>query len=289
MEEISFAKLLSAIGCVTIACVGGIASSDRWFISTAPAMKSPTVTYNASNFLWSDKFQTNDWMQHWQIRAAGSWGWQNATAIADSSGRFSKVLRVRYPAGSCSPTVSDKTKAPVGGTQFFADLGMQPRNSLRLSYYVRFSPNFDFIKGGKLPGLFGGAINPDKQIPDGTDSFSTRYMWRENGEGEVYAYLPTSKKHGTSIGRGNWQFQPGIWYLLEQEVRLNQPGQQDGRLRVWVNGKPVLDQNNLTFRNSDRLQIEGIFFSTFFGGSTPTWATPKDVYADFADFAVISE
>jgi hypothetical protein len=41
-------------------------------------------------------------------------------------------------------------------------------------------------------------------------------------------------------------------------VTLNQPGQQDGRLRVWVNGTPVLDQNNLTFRNSDRPQIEGI-------------------------------
>ena len=287
------AKLLTVAGCTVAVCVGVAASSYQSPSSTAKPtadLKTPTVTYNASSsFLWSDKFQTNDWMQHWQIRTEGDWGWQNASVTNDSSGQFSRVLRVRYPAGSCSPTVSRKTKAPVGGAQFFADLGMQPRNSLRLSYYVRFSANFDFVKGGKLPGLFGGTVNDGRQIPDGTNGFSTRYMWRENGEGEVYAYLPTSKKHGTSIGRGNWQFQPGIWYRLEQEVTLNQPGEQNGRIRVWVNGKPILDQNNLTFRSSDRLQIEGIFFSTFFGGSTPTWATPKDVYADFADFAVSSE
>lgn len=105
--------------------------------------------------------------------------------------------------------------------------GLAPTNALHLRYYVRFSEGFDFVKGGKLPGLFGGAI------PDGTNGFSVRYMWRTNGDGEAYAHLPTSDLYGTENGRG-------------------------------------------------------IFFSTFFGGGDPTWATPRDVHADFAAFALAS-
>ncbi len=157
---------------------------------------------------------------------------------------------------------------------------------MRLSYYVRFSENFDFVKGGKLPGLLGGVGNSGGEIPDGTDGFSTRFMWRRNGDGEVYAYLLTSKKDGTSIGRGNWRFKPGVWYRLEQEVILNQPGKANGRVRVWLDGRPVLDRGALTFRTTNALKIEGLFFSTFFGGGDSSWATPKDVYADFADFQV---
>lgn len=76
---------------------------------------------------------------------------------------------------------------------------------MRLSYAVRFSSNFNFVLGGKLPGLYGGIGNTGGNIPDGTDGFSTRYMWGRNGVGEVYAYLPTSQQYGTGIGRGNWR------------------------------------------------------------------------------------
>lgn len=242
----------------------------------------------AGTVLWSDGFGSTDWKQPWYLRQTGQWGLQNTSVINNSTGRFSKVLRVRYPAGSASPTVSREYNKPLGGAQFYASLGMTPRDSLRLSYYVRFSPNFDFVKGGKLPGLFGGAGNSGGVIPNGADGFSTRFMWRRNGDGEVYAYLPTSTSSGTSLGRGNWRFQPGIWYHLEQEVQLNQPGVPNGRIRVWLDGKQVLDQQGLMFRTVSALQIEGIFFSTFFGGDDPSWATPKDVYADFANFSVMA-
>lgn len=100
-------------------------------------------------------------------------------------------------------------------------------------------------------------------------------MWRRNGDGEVYVYLPTSSEYGPSIGRSNWQFKPGNWYHLEQEAVLNTPGQRNGRIRVGLDGRQVLDEGKLTFRNADTLKIDGIFFSTFFGGGNdPSWATP---------------
>jgi hypothetical protein len=261
-------------------------------VAVEPTSPSTQVTRTPSDTsvrpTWSDGFESERWMKHWGVQERGSWGLKNMEVMEDYSDRFSKVLRVRYPKGSASPTVSRNEQAPVGGAQFFADLGMQPQDSLRLSYYVRFSKDFDFVKGGKLPGLFGGTVNDGRKIPDGTNGFSTRYMWRSKGRGEVYAYLPTSKEHGTSIGRGNWRFQPGQWHHLEQEVVLNQLGHNDGRIRVWLDGEKVLDEAGLMFRTIDSLKIEGILFSTFFGGGDSSWATPKDVYVDFADFSVVS-
>jgi hypothetical protein len=236
--------------------------------------------------LWADDFSNPNWSDRWQVQSDKGWGEQNRRVVADPSDRFSHFLRVQYPKGSASPTVHRDRGVPLGGTQFQAKLGIPAQESLRLSYYVRFSEGFDFVKGGKLPGLFGGTGNTGGDIPDGEDGFSARFMWRTDGDGEVYAYLPTSREHGTSMGRGSWQFQPNIWYHLEQEISLNQPGVSDGRVRVWVNGRIVFDRADLTLRSVDSLKLEGILFSTFFGGSDESWATPADVYADFAGFSV---
>ncbi|MGL5083844.1 MAG: polysaccharide lyase [Microcoleaceae cyanobacterium] len=257
--------------------------------TTANQTTTPPIAVAAnSTVLWANDF-TGDWPAVWQTRKKGAWGLDNAQVIpADSRPQFSKALRVFYPALSASPSVSRSQGVPIGGVQFYAELGIPSKDALKLSYFVRFAENFDFVKGGKLPGLFGGTETSGGNIPDGTNGFSTRFMWRKQGDGEVYAYLPSSEEYGTSIGRGAWQFQPGVWHHLEQELTLNQPGLENGRIRVWVDGKLVLDRDKLMFRTTEQLKIEGIFFSTFFGGGDPSWATPKDTYVDFAAFSVSS-
>jgi hypothetical protein len=252
--------------------------------SNPPSLPSPTLVASARE--WSNSFAEKNWQEQWNIRSSGAWGEENMEVISDPTRQFQQVLRVHYPEGSASPTVSREQDRPLGGTQFYANLNIAPTDALKLSYYVRFSDNFEFVKGGKLPGLFGGTETSGGEIPDGTNGFSTRLMWRKDGEGEVYAYLPTSKNYGTSIGRGSWQFIPGLWHHIEQEVILNTPDKKDGIIRVFVDGKLVIDKDNLTFRTTEYLKIEGIFFSTFFGGGSTSWATPKDVYADFANFSV---
>lgn len=275
---------------LTIQCFLLLLSSCSSQVSTNAIASYPVAEVTAAaprnQAIASGKFENSNWMQLWGMRKAGQWGLQNTAVIKDSSGRFDKVLRVRYPAGSASPAVSRKHNLPLGGAQFYADLGISPKKSLRLSYYLKFSENFDFVKGGKLPGLFGGAGNSGGEIPNGNDGFSTRFMWRKNGAGEVYAYLPNSTEYGTSIGRGNWQFQRGKWHHLEQVIVLTQPKKNNGEVQVWLDGKQVLNQKKLIFRTTDKLKIEGIFFSTFFGGSDFSWATPLDVHIDFANFSI---
>ncbi|MEU3342071.1 polysaccharide lyase [Streptomyces sp. NPDC002144] len=220
------------------------------------------------------------------VRSGGSFGLDRAELLPDSDPVLGRLLRVRYPARSASPSVARQYGRPQGGAQVYLELRTGPVDSLHLRYYVRFPNDFDFVKGGKLPGLYGGTVTSGRRIPDGEDGLSTRYMWRAHGAAEVYAYLPTSVAHGTSLGRGSWDWPLGSWVCVEQAVRLNRPGRLDGNVTVHVDGREVLSQNGLEFRTSDRLGIDGVLFSTFFGGSDPSWATPRAQHADFAAFAV---
>ncbi len=110
--------------------------------SSTDGVETAQVTTPTGALIWSDKFAATDWKAPWKFRSEGTWGLQNTQVIKDPSRRFAQILRVRYPAGSASPAVSRQRNAPLGGAQFFAGLGMTPRDSLRMSYYLRFSDNF---------------------------------------------------------------------------------------------------------------------------------------------------
>ena len=217
-----------------------------------------------------------------KVETTGKFGWANVSILTESGKKFA---RVRYPAGSYDPGSMKKRGMPTGGTGFRTKLAI-PSSCMHLDYKVRFAPGFQFVKGGKLPGLGGGKGNSGGNIPNGSDGFSSRFMWRSGGAGEVYAYLPTSKVWGTSLGRGDWQMAPGVWNRLEQTVRLNSPGKADGEISVSVNGRLVNDYRGLRFRDSEKLTLDLLIFETFFGGNNPDWATPIDTYADFSDLNV---
>jgi hypothetical protein len=216
----------------------------------------------------------------------GSFGLDRATVLPATDGAPGRPLRVIYPAGSASNRSAADYGTAYGGTQVYLRLLNGAVDGARLQYYVRFQPGFNFVKGGKLPGLYGGTMTSGGNIPNGSNGFSTRYMWRTGGAGEVYAYLPSSVTHGTSLGRGSWHFAAGQWTKMEQEVRLNTPGQADGSITVWLNGNQVFQQTGMVYRTTGDLRIDGLFFSTFFGGGDPSWASPTDQYAEFADFSL---
>jgi len=219
-------------------------------------------------------------------RSGGAFGVDRIHAIPRGGPGGSPALRVVYPAGSASARAAAASGSGFGGAQVYLLLPNGPVDSLRLRYCFRFPVGFDFVKGGKMPGLFGGRVNNGQHIPDGTNGWSTRYMWRRGGAGEVYAYLPSSVEHGTSLGRGTWRFTPGRWQCLSQVVTLNTPGKADGAITVSLDGRQVFKQPHVVFRTTGSLKIDGVFFSTFFGGGDATWASPTDQHVDFADFSV---
>ncbi|MEC9483307.1 MAG: hypothetical protein UMU75_08300 [Halomonas sp.] len=209
------------------------------------------------------------------------WGTQNIKVLMpQEAGLGETALRVRYPEGTSSP--SDQGE---GGAGFYATIdALSHQDRACLQYKVRFEPGFEFVKGGKLPGLYGGSAPSGGEEVTGENGFSMRFMWREKGQGELYEYVMKDEEYGQSVGRGEWMFPTGEWVTLEQEIILNDPDRKNGIARVWVDGRPILEQHNIVYRTDDDIYADGLMFSTFFGGHGQDWRTPQDQYADFADF-----
>lgn len=221
------------------------------------------------------------------FRARHLWGVTENLAALTEPDLAEPGLRVRFPAGSINPGNPD---APLGGAGFIAGVpGLAGAEAACLRYRVRFPEEFAFGRGGKLPGLYGGDAPTGGDAVDGARGWSVRLMWRSGGRGEVYEYVVNKDRNfGLSVGRGAWRFPRGRWVEVVQEVVLNQPGRADGRVRVWIDGVPALDQDRVEFRTTDRIGVGGLIFSTFFGGSDRSWASPRDQHLDFADFALLA-
>lgn len=212
-------------------------------------------------------------------RLSHVWGRERMAVIAMSDETFGHLLRVLYPRGSINP---GNHAAPAGGAGFELAL---PRagEAACLSYRVRFPAGFAFARGGKLPGLYGGDAPRGCSAAGLAQGFSARLMWREDGAGEVYLYAPRRKARcGDSIARGAWHFPTGRWVAVVEEVRLNAPGRADGHLRLWIDGESFIDRDDLVLRDAASIAVDGLLFSTFFGGSDPSWASPADQSVDFA-------
>lgn len=208
------------------------------------------------------------------------WGTEDNVEIlsSDATGLGEPGMRVLYPEGTSSPSDAEE-----GGAGFYSKA--PPSDRACLQYKVRFEPGFDFVKGGKLPGLYGGEAPSGGTEADGENGFSIRFMWREGGQGELYEYVVnTDEDYGASIGRGLWHFPTGQWVTIEQEIILNTPDQEDGVARVWIDGRPILEQQGIVYRTTENVTIDGLMFSTFFGGDGEDWRTPRDQTIDFAAF-----
>jgi hypothetical protein len=226
------------------------------------------------DMLWSG--EVADWRQA-RRGAIFQFGEQNLQH--DAAG-----LRVAYPKGSYDPAAVRTAGAPLGGAQFrtpFDRMNVSVGDSVGIRYRLTLDDNFQFVRGGKLPGLYGGRANTGGKVPNGTDGFSVRFGWQTEGLGALLAYLPTSAKWGTVFGLGHWRLVPGRTIELAVFVRLNTPGLHDGVVAAWADDALVVYAPDVVFRTATALRIDGFYFSTFFGGSTPDWATPVDTSATY--------
>lgn len=217
----------------------------------------------------------------------GNKGWgviENLTLRPGADGP-GQVLEVRIPRGSINP---GHPTAPMGGMGFRWDAGIPTGTTAAcLAYSVWLPKDFAFNKGGKLPGLFGGDGPAGGKDVDGTTGFSIRFMWRRNGAGEVYAYIPGKPDgRGLSIERGAFTFPRGRWLRLEQEAVLNMPGAADGALRVWADGQLVIEQTSVVYRTRPDVTFAGVMADIFYGGKADDWAAPQDTLVRLTPFEI---
>lgn len=211
-----------------------------------------------------------------------------------------KVLEVLYPKG--------KFGNNEGGAKWNIKFD-KPYEECTLEYKVRIPTGFDFVRGGKLPGLYGGSGPAGGASTEEADGFSVRTMWRELGVLCQYVYYmdrDESKKWGADflwttrsdknfpITKDMWKdmsghfedriyLVPDKWHTLKTYIKMNTPGQEDGKIVCHFNGIEVVNLN-LRFRKDLSFAIDQFKFTTFFGGNEDSWAPTKDEKIYFKDF-----
>lgn len=210
--------------------------------------------------------------------------------VTDADPQRQTVMEVTYPAGAYGAS---------GASAFLSEIqfGMNlPRsyNELYVAYDVKFDNNFEFVLGGKLPGLCGYDINQAPNtgcntgggFPSGYDGWSARGMWRVNGALENYVYHANQANFYGDDEHWNVSATPGIWHRIQHRVVLNTVGQQNGILEAWLDGTKVLSSNTLEYRKTDTIGINLFYFSTFFGGNDVSWAPSTDQRIFYDNFTI---
>ncbi len=191
-----------------------------------------------------------------------------------------------------------KNHSTVNRRFFFKkNLGFEP-SEMYFRYSLRFHKDFVFsTQGGKLPGLAGtyntcgwGSRKPSETCNGWSARMSFGIPIKTGPYKDMIpigTYLYHLDQQGYYGDGEKWQAfcSLGEWCELEQYVRLNTPGNNDGILRGFHNGKLVYERKNIRFRNLEKIKIEDAWLLVYHGG---TGFPTSPIHADI-DNVVISK
>jgi hypothetical protein len=208
-----------------------------------------------------------------QSRLGGrDWGiLENTKVQAIKDGPAQVAMLVALPKLPAASDTGVRARSGMGFTWLLPNLAAA--RAACLTYDIWLPADFDFGKGGALPGLFGSddALRVQKPL------FATRHAWGSNGTAQVR--MTTLGRPGETeipIDVDRLKLATGRWVRVEQEVELNDPGEANGRLRVWIDGVLHFTASDYTFRADDRGQFRGVIADVHYGANgTDAAAIPK--------------
>ncbi|TCI01417.1 hypothetical protein EZV61_17970 [Corallincola luteus] len=243
-----------------------------------PAEPGDVVAYYTMDDLASGFPTKKEWVTAWSPTKWVNGATEQRLFVDEDVhyGPSGKSVRTLYPQG--------KRTSSDSGAQWHMDINGEYED-MYLSYWVKFDDNFDFVLGGKLPGLSGSVSFTDR-----THEWKGRLMWREQGKVEFYTHFAHDRERWWWNTEGfQAQFIPNQWHHVEMHFRMNSAGEYDGLMEGWFDGKKAAYYDGVKFRDADEPnnKITKVFFSTFFGGSSgDRWNATKDEFAWFDEFII---
>jgi len=218
------------------------------------------------------------------------------TSIVAVNGR-GNVMRVTMPAN----TISEASGAIID-----AKLSKSV-DEASIQYDVRFDSNFDWSRGGKLPGLGGALPGTSPSVAGGCNAgssaaWSGRGMWitpssysSVKGSNEWIGYMYNYDKAdacGDNLRTGK-ALTAGTWHTVKQYYKLNSISANgtpnaDGVSKMWLDGVLVRDASNVLYRSNAELHVNYLYWEVFRGGGDLTWASPTKGTVDFDNLVISS-
>jgi hypothetical protein len=240
-----------------------------------PACEREAGLADRDDVIFSCSFECPLWYQEWGLKEAP----RTADTVAkDPTLKFEpyrgKALRARIEKGG---NLALNLLFP-----FKKRLGAEPEE-IYFRYYLRFAD--DWLPeelGGKLPGISGtyGRAGWGGRKVNGRDGWSARgsFSGLVNGKTPVGFYCYHADMKGRYGDVWVWDkdnlgyLANNRWYCIEQHVKMNTPGRNDGVMQAWIDGKPAFEKTDVRMRDVDDLKIENIWLNVYQGGTKPARA-----------------
>jgi hypothetical protein len=261
---------LTAVLAAAILCISSCAKKSEITPPTEPPSDvnngATTEAYGSFNV----PFNYSDGIQYGSSQCTSDFGSCDYYIRPFNSYTVSQNLQIKLPAG----------KHNDGGIQARATLNS--KQAYTLEYQVKFQPGFQWVKGGKLPGLAGGSAPTGGNTGWDGNGFSARFMWRTNGLLVAYLYYrDQASQYGDDISTGVY-LPVNQWVTIKLYVKMNTGSNTNGVLQVWVNGSQKINRSIRWMTNGNR--IDKMYLDTFFGGSDASWAPSSDCYIRYDNF-----
>jgi hypothetical protein len=145
-----------------------------------------------------------------------------------------------------------------------------------------------YDKGSATPGIRADGHNKflvnfenDNTIGDAPGNMTVYVYWPEQGERFGDHFFPSGmvtpfagKRSGEATFGKQFEARPDFsplvdrWYCYECMAKTNTPGERDGRIALWVDGKLIADFPNLRLRDVASLEIDRFGFDVYIAKNT---------------------
>lgn len=241
--------------------------------------------FKENNLIFSCDFESDDWYKKFGMRNKPG---RVESVLSDSERKFEpltgRAIRVKVDQGDHYGTSIMY--------RFKDQIGAEPEQ-IYFRYYLRFADDWDPARGGKLPGISGtyNRAGWGGRPSNGSNGWSARgqFNGQRNGKTPIGYYCYHADMRGRYGSGWIWDtekrgyLENNRWYCIEQYVKMNTPGRNDGILRGWVNGQPAFEKADVRMRDVDTLKIEAVWLNVYLGG---TWTAKSDHHLYIDDVVI---
>jgi hypothetical protein len=178
-------------------------------------------------------------------------------------------------------TAAHVTEAKAGVAFSWEPRSIRTQAAACLSYKVFFEGDLDFQVGGILPGIEGQDLSQQSN-----DNFVARVAWLEDGRPGVALSLTASGIKQTMHLESQLRFPRAQWIRIDKEVTLNTPGQNDGILRVWIDGLLAIERRDVIYRQKPEVTMSGVQAKVSYGSNDEIAWAPADTTIWISSFEI---
>lgn len=279
--------------------VGAFSCSQGESLNHSPPLTGIAAAYlqdigitDHPDVIFATGFETESWQDEWSTTS----GYID-TVTEDAALNFESFIKKAFRG-----RIAEGDNYGFSLTyKFLSRIGYEPEE-IYFRYYLRLADNWNqTVQSGKMPGISGtyGTAGWGGRPVDGTNGWSAR--------GSFYYTIPTGNPLAGRTPLGTycyhadmdgsygdvWLWTKGYhayllnnqWHSVEQYLRMNTPGQNNGVIKAWVDGHLVFEKTGIRFRDIPDLKIEQIWMNLYHGG---TQVSPNDQHL-YLDNVVIAK